>query len=135
MQFRKIFKLWLSFIGVAVIVACQQPETQEQALHEPEVPVVLTSEKRLANAQDELKIVKADLTTNGKYNCCVQPACDWCLLHEGNCECYDNLKAQKEVCPGCGLGWHNGKGVVQGIKTNQVKWNIVHEHPSSGHKH
>jgi hypothetical protein len=123
-------------MGVTLALACQQPDAQEHAVQEPEEPMVLSTEERLANVQSDLKMVKADLTNNGKYNCCVQPACDWCLLHEGNCACYDNLKAKKEVCPGCGLGWHNGKGVVQGVKASQVKWNITHEHPAEGtHRH
>ncbi|MFQ5639378.1 MAG: hypothetical protein ACE5IR_15445 [bacterium] len=99
-------------------------------------PVFLTIAQKLENIKNELKIVKAELTKEGKYNCCVHPACDWCLLNEGECTCHENLKSGKEVCPACGLGWHNGKGVVEGVKASQVKWNITHEHAGGdGHKH
>ena len=47
-----------------------------------------------------------------------------------------NVAAKKEVCPGCGLGWHNGNGMVDGFETKDVKWNITHEHPAEGgHAH
>ncbi len=29
----------------------------------------------------------------GGDNCCVQPSCDWCALHEGACDCFTNLQA------------------------------------------
>ncbi|MFQ5675791.1 MAG: hypothetical protein ACE5G1_07850, partial [bacterium] len=63
---------------------------------------------------------------------CIQPACNWCLLNEGDCDCHENLKAGEEVCPGCGLGWHNGRGVVKGVKASQVKWGITHQHGDEG---
>ena len=131
-QLMNLSVLWLS---VFLFASCQQRDRQPEVQEVSEQPVVLTVEERRANIKSDLKTVKAELTGNGEYNCCVQPACDWCLLHEGNCKCYDNIKANKEVCPGCGLGWHNGKGAVEGIKVSQVKWNITHEHSAGGHKH
>ncbi len=91
-------------------------------------------ESQLVKVKKELKDIKAVLAKEGEYNCCIQPTCNWCVLHDGDCECYDNLKAGKEVCPECGLGWHNGQGVVEGITASQVKWNITHEHPAGEHE-
>ncbi|NIR52583.1 hypothetical protein GWO43_28745, partial [candidate division KSB1 bacterium] len=95
----------------------------------------LTPEERLGNIRTNLKEIKMELAKDGKYNCCTQPTCDWCALHEGECPCHDNLNVGKEVCPGCGLGWHNGNGVVEGVETSQVKWNITHQHAAGGHSH
>ena len=80
---------------------------------------------------------EATTTTSdeGKYNCCVKPSCDWCALHEGSCACFTNLQAGEAVCPGCGLGWHNGQGIVEGVDAKDVKWNITHEHAAGGHAH
>lgn len=85
---------------------------------------------RLQAVRAEIQKAKASLVKEGKYRCCVSPSCDWCLLtdEDSACECMANLKAGKEVCPGCGLGWHNGQGIAKGIEKSRVKWNISHEH-------
>lgn len=124
-----VFGLVLMF----AISACSESGNAE--LREQETKVnKATPEERLAEVKSELKSLKGVLAGEGAYNCCVQPACDWCLLQEGECECYDNLKADKKVCPGCGLGWHNGKGVIKGIEASQVKWDIAHEHGEQEHE-
>jgi len=127
MKLRKLGGLIFLQICFLTFISCQSQDhehTAETAEHQTE----LTTEQHLASVKSDLKLVKAELTKLGDYDCCIQPGCDWCVLHEGACECHDNIEAGKEVCPGCGLGWHNGKGVVQGVKASQVKWNISHEH-------
>jgi len=57
------------------------------------------------------------------------------VVHEGSCSCFNNLEEGEEVCPGCGLGWHNGEGAVDGIDADDVKWTIIHEHGDGGHGH
>ena len=144
-------KSLLLLILLIIFASCQSKNSREETPVTEEEPAKLTTEQRLENIKSELKLVKAELTKEGSYDCCVQPGCHWCVLHEGECECHDNVKTGKEVCPGCGLGWHNGKGVVQGVKASQVKWNITHEngeaaehgegedggedHKEGGHKH
>jgi len=122
-----------------VMIACGSVGDGEKENGATQVAVETTAkqtpEQRLQDVRSEVKAIKAELTQNGEYNCCVQPSCDWCLLHEGECECYENLKAGKEVCPGCGLGWHDGNGVVEGIPAEDVKWDITHEHADGGHQH
>ncbi len=125
---QKPLNLIVFFVLVVLFVACGPAEEPAKEDHESHEVVPMTGEGRLDNIHDELKMVKAEMTKDGSYDCCIQPGCDWCVLHEGECECHDNIKAGEEVCPGCGLGWHNGKGVVQGVKASQVKWNITHEH-------
>lgn len=92
-------------------------------------------DQRLAHVKEELQDIKAELAQEGKYDCCVHPTCHWCALHEGACDCRPNLEAGKEVCPGCGLGWHNGQGAVQDVRADQVQWDITHEHGEGAHEH
>lgn len=127
---KKYTLLVIAFLCYIAFVNCQSAEKEEV-----KQSVTLSPEARLEKIKLDLKEVKAELTQTGNYNCCIQPTCSWCVLHEGECECFDNLKGGKEVCPGCGLGWDNGQGVVEGIKASQVKWNITHEHPTGGHEH
>ncbi len=129
-----IFLFTVSFI----FISCHSLE-KEREIRKPQsvadTTAALTPDTRLANIKSELKTMKSELTAAGKYNCCVQPACDWCALKEGECPCHDHLLAKKAVCPDCGLGWHNGQGVVEGVKVGQVKWDITHEHAGAQHQH
>jgi hypothetical protein len=126
-------------ISTLIFTACQSPEGRQEVQSSQsaiDTTAALSPDARLATIKAELKTVKANLTAAGKYDCCVQPPCDWCALKEGECPCHDNLLAKKAVCPDCGLGWHNGQGVVEGVSASQVKWNITHEHATGGqHKH
>ncbi|MBI4552760.1 MAG: hypothetical protein HY710_10905 [Candidatus Latescibacteria bacterium] len=118
--------------------ACQQKPAQQasQPSTAPQDTVAASPAERLPKIRTDIQDVKLALAKDGKYMCCVDPPCDWCLLHEGDCECRDNLEAGKEVCPGCGLGWHNGQGAVKGVDARKVKWAITHEHEKSQeHKH
>ena len=141
---------WGVVIVAASFVACQsQSQAPEPPASEPTdtdtdtdtdiIPpppaVELSTAQRLDELKSTLETVKAVLNEQGEYNCCVQPSCDWCALHEGSCECFNNLQEGEAVCPGCGLGWHNGQGVVDGVESSSVQWNITHEHLSGGHEH
>ena len=123
--------------GIMLINACgQEPAQQEQPAEPEPIPVVASPAERIEQVKTDLEDIKLAVADEGTYLCCVEPACDWCLLHEGECKCRKNLVAKKEVCPGCGLGWHNGQGTVGGVKASQVKWDIAHSHEESvGHKH
>lgn len=138
----KFKKLSLALVLAGVLFSCQPAEEQqdqgesspltsraEGSTQEP------SPEARLEAIHGDLADVIAALNEDGDYNCCVQPACTWCALHEGNCTCFSNLQEGAEVCPGCGLGWHNGEGAVDGIESGDVKWNITHEHGDGGHGH
>jgi hypothetical protein len=120
------------------IVACRAPESNPDVTPEPvgqsaTEPTPPSAE--LEQIKTRLEAVKTELFERGEYNCRVQPSCDWCALHEGSCSCFSNVQAGDAVCPGCGLGWHNGQGIVDGIDPDDVKWNITHEHPAGGHQH
>ena len=135
---------FLAFVSpiLAGAVACTapQPAAEPKPAVEAEAAQKASStppspEVELEQIKTRLEEVKARLFDQGKYNCCVKPSCDWCALHEGTCACFTNLQAGEAVCPGCGLGWHNGQGVVEGVDARNVKWTITHEHPAGGHHH
>lgn len=127
---------------VAASFACTVPESAPEP--QPTVAAQSTQEAEstaaspsveLEQIHARLEAVKAQLFEEGEYNCCIEPSCNWCALHEGSCNCFTNLQAGEEVCPGCGLGWHNGHGIVEGVDADDVEWNITHEHPGGGHEH
>lgn len=109
-------------------------EGEAGAMAQPIAEPVSPAEE-LDRIRTRIEAVKAELFDEGSYNCCVKPSCDWCALHEASCECFSNLQAGEAVCPGCGLGWHNGQGIVEGVDADDVTWEITHAHPSGGHEH
>lgn len=116
----------MALSGILLISACGQEPVQQ--ISEPPVESQSPAPASLEQVKADLEEVKMAVANEGNYLCCVKPACSWCLLHEGECKCRENLEAKKEVCAGCGLGWHNGEGVVDGVKASEVKWNISHAH-------
>lgn len=122
-------------LSLTVTVPAQQPAkpAPQAKANQPSPAKETPKADRLKAARTEIQAAKSDLMKDGKYKCCVAPACDWCLLTEEGCGCMANLRAGKEVCPGCGLGWHNDKGAMKGIDKKNVKWNITHSHVD-GHK-
>jgi hypothetical protein len=63
---------------------------------------------------------------DGKYNCCIEDACDECLKMEGSCDCKNAVKNNKPVCGECYEGWQHGKGAVSGKSAKDIK--KEHEH-------
>jgi hypothetical protein len=52
----------------------------------------------------------------GKYKCCIEPACDMCYLghwkfEKGTCYCDDAIKEgrDEDICPQCIKGLENGE--------------------------
>ena len=134
MNRKKFYVYGVLLIFAAFLIACQS-STKDNQQTTQQATAQLAPEARLAKLKEILKEIKQDLNKQGEYDCCIQPPCNWCALQEGECDCRDNLKEGKAVCPGCGLGWHNGKGVVEGVTADQVKWDITHEHHEEGHEH
>ena len=132
---RKSYFILFILLNSLIFISCQSADNAAKEQTKNTQLVSISAEQKIVTIKGNLSSVKKVLADEGKYNCCIHPACNWCLLHEGSCDCYDNLKAGEEVCPGCGLGWHNGDGVVKGVKATQVKWDIKHEHDEGGHGH
>ena len=121
---------------VVAFVSCRssQGATREETQHTEHTEQHADSPagEQLEQIRSSLLEVTTELNEQGKYNCCIEPRCSWCALHEGECECFNNLQQGEEVCPGCGLGWHNGNGIVEGVSASEVKWNIAHSHGEHG---
>ncbi|MFQ5824200.1 MAG: hypothetical protein ACE5JB_09115 [bacterium] len=135
MIYKKFMLLFIALVYFMVFVSCQTADKKEERVEQTKQTVHLSPEGQLGKIKQELKDVKTELTQAGEYNCCIHPTCNWCALQEGNCDCYDEVKAGEAVCPGCGLGWHNDQGTVEGITASQVKWDISHEHEEGEHEH
>ncbi len=62
-------------------------------------------ESTLAKVKHEIQELKTALAQKGKYSCCIQEPCNYCLFHEGSCPCYDEVKAGEHICIECYAGW------------------------------
>ncbi|HLE22316.1 MAG TPA: hypothetical protein VJB88_14485, partial [Vicinamibacteria bacterium] len=85
---------------LAISLACTAPEPPAEPKPDVEAEEAqeasskpLSPEAELEQIETRLEAVKTRLFDQGKYNCCVQPPCDWCALHEGACDCFTNLQA------------------------------------------
>lgn len=74
-----------------------------------------------ADTVKEMRPTKAELISNGDYNCCLEDPCDQCYREGENCNCYTTVKKTGVVCKECYKGWQHGKGHVPGIKKDSVK--------------
>ena len=100
----------------------QQAVTQAKPGEETPATLISESKKKLADA-------KAQLAQQGKYGCCIKEPCNMCVLDEGECDCYDDLKKGEHVCIECYAGWQQGKGADPKINKENVTTSFVkHEH-------
>lgn len=61
-----------------------------------------------------------DLKANGKYDCCVKPACRQCALTAGECHCREVISANGPCCGECTQSWVEGRGNTEGVSREQV---------------
>jgi hypothetical protein len=66
-------------------------------------------------------IAQAMLTREGRFACCMQPACGMCRQNGAACPCAQNLLAGKGVCGECWEGWQAGKGLFPTVEPTQVR--------------
>ncbi len=108
-----------------LILGCQQQSRESAKEQSMAQAAGVTLEKVKADIQE----LKMRLTPEGKYACCIDESCNYCLLHEGECECAKDLQKAEHVCVECYAGWQEGKGNVPKIKKEQVKTSFVeHKH-------
>ena len=110
-----------------VVIGCQQQARQpakEDASTKRD-----TSAMTIAKVRADIQTLKMQLAPEGKYACCIDESCDFCLLHEGECECAKDLQKGKHVCIECYAGWQQGRGNIPKIKKGDVKTDfVVHKH-------
>ena len=68
----------------------------------------------------EIDKFREDLKANGKYDCCVKPACRQCALTAGECHCREVISANGPCCGECTQSWVEGKGNTEGVDREQV---------------
>ncbi|MCK6558235.1 hypothetical protein HUU39_12410 [candidate division KSB1 bacterium] len=118
---------WL--LALMFLAACtKETETPPGSTSQPPA-VAKTPEQKLEDVRADIKALKTELAQAGKYFCCIQEPCNFCLLHEGSCPCLHELESGEHVCVECYTGWQQDKGIVKGIKKEQVTTSFVkHEH-------
>ena len=125
MQNSFIFILLIQFAFVACDLE-KKSSTLEQ----------MTKKEQHAELLKNLNTLKNGYIDDNKYNCCTMPTCNWCLLREnGSCGCAKNLSNDKPVCPECKANWLEGKGIIPGFETEEIKSAIVHEHDKDMEEH
>ena len=89
-------------------------------------PAVVASfeSQPLANKQalliSELDKYMDELKANGKYDCCVKPACKQCAISAGECHCRQVIDANGPCCGECTQSWVEGRGNTAGVDREQV---------------
>jgi hypothetical protein len=63
---------------------------------------------------------REELKANGKYDCCVKPACRQCAMTAGECHCREVISANGPCCGECTQSWVDGKGNTEGVDREQV---------------
>jgi len=74
----------------------------------------LPRDAQVARIRGEAEAVKADLAREGRYLCCIEPACTECLLKFGECRCRHELRKEGpcgNCCGECRDGWVEGRKV------------------------
>ena len=69
-------------------------------------------------ARDAMGAAKRKLTADGRYSCCVKPACSLCARVNGSCNCAENVRAGRGACGECLGGWKAGRGDVDGVRSS-----------------
>jgi hypothetical protein len=79
----------------------------------------LTTDGQIARIRGEVEQTRDVLAEEGKYACCVQPACTECLLKHHQCHCREHIH-QQGPCGECTQGWIEGRGAVEGIDARDL---------------
>lgn len=75
---------------------------------------------RQAALISELDRFQDELKAEGKYDCCVTPACRQCAMTAGECHCRESIGKNGPCCGECTQSWVEGKGNVPGVDREQV---------------
>jgi hypothetical protein len=68
----------------------------------------------------EIDRYQAELKANGKYDCCVTPACRQCAITAGECHCRHVIDANGPCCGECTQSWVEGRGNTAGVDREKV---------------
>ena len=68
----------------------------------------------------QIDTYREELKANGKYDCCVKPACRQCALTAGECHCREVIDANGPCCGECTQSWVEGRGNTAGVDREKV---------------
>ncbi|MBW3671169.1 MAG: hypothetical protein KY432_05790 [Acidobacteria bacterium] len=71
-----------------------------------------------------MEIYKQELAAQGKYDCCVKPGCNECVLQRGECQCRIGVEKGGPCCGECTAAWIEGRGDVAGLDKEEVLRNL-----------
>ena len=69
---------------------------------------------------EQIDHFREELKADGKYDCCVKPACRQCALTAGECHCRQVIDANGPCCGECTQSWVEGKGNTAGVDREKV---------------
>jgi hypothetical protein len=98
------------------LAACAAYQAQH-ARRPPRESVERSDDPRITRLQSEADALKTELARQGRYTCCVEPACTQCLLERGECHCRKSLGKEGpcgDCCGECRDGWIDGRMVAGG---------------------
>jgi hypothetical protein len=81
----------------------------------------MPADRQAARIRGEVEHTKEELASQGRYDCCVAPACTECLMHHGECHCRDVVRKSGPCCGECTQAWIEGKGTVEGVNA----WDLL----------
>ena len=87
------------------------PSSQPASSEFTELPVGA----QCARIRGEVEAVKHRLAADGKYDCCIRPACSECLIRYGECHCQKAARRAGPCCGECTEAWLEGRGAVEGV--------------------
>lgn len=119
----------LPVVAAVIGLSCGQGDRQPAPKDKQAIKTeTQTAAALIVEAKEKLAAAKAKLAQEGKYDCCIGDPCNHCALMESSCACADEVKQGEAVCNECYAGWQEGKGVVRGVKKENVKADfMVHE--------
>jgi hypothetical protein len=68
----------------------------------------------------QIDAYREELKADGKYDCCVKPACRQCALSAGECHCREVIDANGPCCGECTQAWVEGRGNTAGVDREKV---------------
>ena len=68
----------------------------------------------------QIDTYREELKADGKYDCCVKPACRQCALTAGECHCREVIDANGPCCGECTQAWVEGRGNTPGVDREKV---------------
>jgi len=69
---------------------------------------------------EQIDHFREELKANGKYDCCVKPACRQCAISAGECHCREVIDANGPCCGECTQSWVEGRGNTAGVDREKV---------------